>query len=429
MKQYLDIISLINSDFYKKNQRLSWHINHVEYGNFNENLFNFFEKIKFNEREDIIFQLAKTSIYKSMTDYLSHIYDYTMLSANNVQPEYSFNSKSYLESIWKRKKLSSIPQIERNNKEFKKNFIKKIYQIFTEIIPKNLFSYIVLSRNSLINDFLINKYDYLKLTHPIYLSSHKLESKLSKSLSKKISVLICSFVEEKYFKLESEHKETINFIIEGLLAEADSNLKNYDGFLKNSKNILLGTSTGHYTRLVSTIAKNHKINVWKFDHGGEKCFFDNDFYWNTVFYNTNVFVTYGKKWKKHVEKKAKDLNKDIEVKAIGSSYLQNIFSSNFEKKLKPNKKILYLASSFMSEENRTLYGTIVDPVLYDWQKYLIETIQSFKYQVIYKIHPKSTSKEYNNLGQIAAYKNSKSTMESFKDSDIVIMDYAGNCIC
>ena len=103
MKQYLDLISLINSDFYKKNQRLSWHINHVEYCNFNENLFNFLEKIEFTEREDIIFQLAKTSIYKSMTDYLSHVYDYTMLSSNNVQTEYSSNSKSYLESIWKKK--------------------------------------------------------------------------------------------------------------------------------------------------------------------------------------------------------------------------------------------------------------------------------------------------------------------------------------
>ena len=80
----------------------------------------------------------------------------------------------------------------------------------------------------------------------------------------------------------------------------------------------------------------------------------------------------------------------------------------------------------MSEERRLSYGTIIDPVLYDWQKYLIETIQSFKYEVIYKMHPKGMFQEHNNLGQIAAYKNTKGIMESFTDSDIVVLDYAGS---
>ena len=426
MKKYLDVVSLINSDFYKKNQRLSWHINHEEYVKFNDNLFNLFENIKFDERDDEIFQLAKPSIFKNLLDYLSHAYDYAILSSSYIEPIYSNHSKVYIDAVWKKKKISSIPPIERNYKVYKKSIIKKIYQTFTENIPKNLFKYIVVSRNPLIKDYLINNYNYLKLSHPIYLSSSRSKNKVPNILLQKISSLVFSMVEEKYFNLQDEHKQSIKFILERHLTEADSDLKNYDGFLKNSKNIILGTSSGYYSRLISTIAKKHNSNVWKFDHGGEKCFFDDNFYWNSAFYNTNVFVTYGKKWKKYVEKKAKDLNKDIQVKAIGSNYHKKIFNSNFEKKLKFNKKILYIASSFMSEENRLLYGTIIDPVLYDWQKYLIELLQSFNYDVIYKMHPKGVFQEDNNLGQIAAYKNTKPITESFKDSDIVVVDYAGS---
>ena len=44
MKKYLDVTSLVNSDFYKKNQRLSWHISHTEYNKFASDLYNLLEK-------------------------------------------------------------------------------------------------------------------------------------------------------------------------------------------------------------------------------------------------------------------------------------------------------------------------------------------------------------------------------------------------
>jgi hypothetical protein len=425
MKVYLDIIALINSDFYKKNQRLSWHMNNVEYDKFNLSLSDLFEKIKFDKTYDEIFQLAKTSIHKSVSIYLSHVYDYVMLSSNYIQPVYSSENKIYLDIIWKKKKLPIVPSIEQNNKAYKKSILKKTYQIITENIPKNLFKYIVASRNPLIKDFLTNNYKYLKISHPIYLSHYKSGSKTSKMLSQKISTLIFSMIEKKYFNLKDEHKQSINFIIERHLSEADSDLKNYDGFLKNSKNIIFGTSTGYYTRLISTIAKNHNINVWKFDHGGEKCFFDDHWYWNSAFYNTNVFVTYGKKWKEYLEKKAKYFNKQIEVKAFGSSYHKKIFNTDFGKKLN-NKKILYIPTSFLSEERELRYGTIIDPVYYDWQKYLIETLQKLQYEVIYKVHPNGKYQGDSNLGSIAKYKNTDPMIESLRHVDIVILDNAGS---
>ena len=426
MNKYLDITSLSSSDFYKSNERISWHINHDEYNKFNKDIFELLEKIKFKEKENDIFQLAKPSIYRTLSEYLSHVYDYVVLCSNNIKAVYSPKSKIYIDKIWQKKKISNIPSIEKNNKIYQKNVIKKIYQIFSEYIPKFFFNYIVMSRNPLINDFLTTKFKYLKLSHPIYLSSNRSESKISKILSQKMAFLIVEMIERKYFNLEDDHKHSINFIIENHLKEADNDLNNYNGLLKNSKNIILGSSSGHYNRLISTVAKNHSIKVWKFDHGGEKCFFDDNFYWSKSFYNRDVFVTYGKKWKDYVEIKAQDLKKKIKVKAIGSSYHKKIFNIHFGKKVNINKKILYIPGSFVSEQRDFLYDKIVDPLHFDWQKYLIETLQNFDYEVIYKMHPKGIKLENNNLSNIAAYRTSVNMNESLTYSDVVILDYAGS---
>ena len=426
MKKYLDVTSLVNSDFYKKNQRLSWHVNYLEYDKFTHDLYDLFKKIKFDERDDMVFQLAMESIYKDMSAYLSHIYDYVILSSKNIQPVYSHESKIYIDNIWKKKKLSLIPSSEQNNKIYKKNTIKKIYQILTENIPKNLFKYIVIERNPLIKDFLNNNYKYLRMTYPTHLSSFRSESELAKILSQKISTFIFSMIEKKYFNLEDEHKQSVNFIIERYLSKADNDLKNYDGFLRNTKNIILGTNSSYNSRLISTIARNHNTNVWKFDHGGDRCFFDDDRYWNSAFHNTNVFITYGRKWKEYLERKAKDFNKDIEVKTIGSSNYKKIFNTYFGKKLKNNKKILYAPARFVSEKREFPHYKMIDPVLYDWQKYLIETLQNLQYEVIYKKHPKGTLHEKNNLDTIAKYTMTNPMFESLKHADTVIIDSAGS---
>ena len=160
MNKYLDIISLLSSDFYKSNERISWHINHDEYNKFNKDVFDLLEKIKFKEKENDIFQLAKPSIYRTLSEYLSHVYDYVVLCSNNIKAIYSPKSKIYIDRIWQKKKISNIPSIEKDNEIYQKDVIKKIYQIFSEYIPKFFFNYIVMSRNPLIKDFLTSKFKY-----------------------------------------------------------------------------------------------------------------------------------------------------------------------------------------------------------------------------------------------------------------------------
>ena len=79
----------------------------------------------------------------------------------------------------------------------------------------------------------------------------------------------------------------------------------------------------------------------------------------------------------------------------------------------------------MSEERIFPYTKLIDPVVYDWQKYLIETVQNFHYEVIYKTHPKGKLHAVNNLGKIAKYNIMDSMIKSLSHADIVILDIAG----
>ena len=64
MNKYLDLNSLINSDFYLKNKRLNWHISQSEYHKFLNDIYDLIESIKLNKKEENeIFQLVKTSIF------------------------------------------------------------------------------------------------------------------------------------------------------------------------------------------------------------------------------------------------------------------------------------------------------------------------------------------------------------------------------
>ena len=426
MSKYLDIVSLINSDFYKKKQRISWHINHNEYYNLINEVYNLLDNLNSDIKNNKIYDVSKFSIFKNISTYLSHVYDYVILSKNNIKPEYSENSKIYIDNIWKKIPLSSDLEANRRNLTLKKNFVKKIYSKFLNLIPNTFFKYSILVKNHLIDDFLKkNKFKYLTIYPTSNITVNSLDNLQIKKLSQELSSMIIFTIEEKYFFLNDDQKKSINFIINQNLLNTNNDFKNYNGQIKNSKNIIIGTDTNPYYSFISYIAKNNGIKVWRFDHGGEKCFFDDDFHWTQVFYNIDVFVTYGKKWKNLLEKKIKTLNKNIEVKAIGSSHYKKIYNTYFGLKTNSVKKILYIPNSFVSESRQLTNKKIIDLVLYDWQKYLIKTLQNNNYEVIYKKHPKGKFHKENNLGKISNYETSEPMIKALKYADIVICDMAG----
>lgn len=427
MEKYLDIVSLINSDFYKKKQRLSWHIDHAEYNKFANDLYDLLENFEFDKVENEIFQIVKNEIFNSLTQYLSHVYDFIILSQKNIKPIYSKESSIYIDPIWQKKTIIDTFSLDLEKKRKKHTLIKYIYSSLTKKISKNFFKFIITSQNQLSLEFTEKmRYNCFKILPAYYFPINLEKNNISKNLSEKISAKIFLMINEFYFDLNIDHKKSINFIIEVNLSRAFNDLKIYDGFLKKTKNIITGTGNNYYNRLISNLSKKHGTKIWRFNHGGERFFFDDNIYWKNEFFQTDIYITYGVKWLDYIKKRGKKFKKEIQVNSIGSKYHKKIFDLYFSKKKTYLKKILYIPNSFVSEGRQFPNSKIIDPILYDWQKYLLEILKRFKFEVIYKTHPKGFLQKINNLEIFTNYKTNQSMIESLKYADTVILDYLGS---
>ena len=141
MEKYLDITSLIKSDFYKKNQRLSWHISHTEYNKLSSDLNNLLENLEFDKIENEIFQIVKFDIFSSLSQYLSHVYDFILLSRQNIKPIYSRDSNIYIDPIWQKRPIMNTFVLDLQKRRKKNNIFKycysKMFKNFTHILFSN----------------------------------------------------------------------------------------------------------------------------------------------------------------------------------------------------------------------------------------------------------------------------------------------------
>jgi hypothetical protein len=216
------------------------------------------------------------------------------------------------------------------------------------------------------------------------------------------------------------------FIIETYLSRVCNDLKVSFNFLNNYRNIITSSGTNYYNRLISHIAKKQGITTWRFHHGGERCFFNEPHYWNEEFFNTDIFVTYGKKWAEFASKSLNNNNLGLETRYIGSNYLKKISTIHFSRNSKSKVNVLYIPNSFVAEARQFPFIKIIDPLLFDWQRYLIELLQNNGFDVIYKKHPKGFFQAENILGKIAKYESTKPMIEALHDADIVLCDMAGS---
>jgi len=179
--------------------------------------------------------------------------------------------------------------------------------------------------------------------------------------------------------------------------------------------------------LISSILKAEDTEVIRFNHGGERCFYDDVHFWEDGdLFQTDIYVTYGKKWKIWLEKIVKKTGNKITIESIGSDYHYEIYNKFFHKKIQKNKKILYIPNSFIGEIRVFPYAKLIDPVLFDWQKYLIEVLQKNGFEVIYKKHPKGLFHEENFLGNLSSHESKKPMVEALEEADMVLCDMAGS---
>ena len=80
----------------------------------------------------------------------------------------------------------------------------------------------------------------------------------------------------------------------------------------------------------------------------------------------------------------------------------------------------------MGEDRQFPYAKIIDVILFDFQKHLIESLKNNGFNVVYKKHPKGVlfGKEF--LGQISDSYSTETITRALKNYDVIVFEYAGS---
>jgi hypothetical protein len=429
MKQpnrYLDIQSLIESDFYKSNKRIDWDTKHSVYDEMTMDLIKWLSLVKLSKDEINGFNITSPFLLRNLSSYLTHLYDFKVMSKNKIEPSFAENN-FYFDFIWKNLALNKIYSIELEKNKLNWSILRYLYAKVIFKLLKSFVGVVVVSKNELLKGYLKKKkINYLQLL-PEYLFKINLEpTQKSKKLSEKILVSLVKNIEKKYFKLSKNQFDYLNFIINGLYARTFNDLDNYGSDIKGFKRLLTGTGGNYYSRLFSYFAKSHNIHVSRFDHGGDRVFFQDLQYWNNETFNIDSYFTFGDLAVKNLKAISNKIGKDFSIEKLKNFKFENTYNS--KKIISQNNKILYIPSSFVGESRQLPFIKLIDPILFDFEKYLIDVLQNNHFEVIYKQHPKGLALGQEFLGNLADLSLKTSITEALEMVDIVIFEFAGTAI-
>ena len=428
-KRYLDITSLISDDYFDSHKRVHQDTKQQEYDEFANDLYGWMKSMDLTENESEIFNIVFPSIYKDLSGYLSHVYDFYALSDKNVQIRFS-EDNFYFDSIWNKKPINKIYAIELEKSRFKKSWKRLLYSNVFARVARPFFNTAVISTNDLVKKFAKSSgTPFLRLLPQYIFAINLSPTNESRALSNKVSVFLISKIEEQYFDLDVNYKKYIHFLVGGVLARVSNDLINYNGFLKGLKSVVTGTGGNYYNRLFSYLAQKEGVEVKRFDHGGDRCFFNDLSYWENELYKVDSYYTYGKLSRGCIEDMAKFFSISVNVEELSPfSFEAEKNSAKQGGSIKGTGKILYFPSSFVGEARQFPYAKIIDTILFDFQKHLIELLQESGFEVTYKQHPKGFSNGQVFMGSVADSTSTDCVNESLKGADIVICEHAGSAL-
>ena len=420
----LDVPSILKSglDITSK-KRLYWHIPHCEYDELTSQLYSWIKDINLSNEDLKVFEIVKPLVFQSLSAYLTHVYDSIKIREYGLHSKYDKQSNIFLNKIYNKIPVDVIANIQLEQVRFNKNIKKKAYSILLERMPNFFLKKVRISRNPLNTQNNNNSLDLLAPYHfPIDLSNSSESTRITQLVTNEL----ISKIELKYFPLKGHHIDSIFNIVNTCMNRVINDLYRYNGFLKGVTSILTGTGCKYYNRLLPyLVTSNHNAtaSVKVFSHGGERVFFEDNWYWDCELSYASEYISYGHQ-SSYVLKKM--LNNNVTFKSIGSNYCNKIYNKHFSNVVSSEKKILYIPNSFVGESRQFPNAKIIDPILLDWQLYLIRKMQLLGYVVIYKRHPKGFFHDQNSIGRVADYETNLPMEEALYEADTVVCDSAGS---
>jgi hypothetical protein len=198
--------------------------------------------------------------------------------------------------------------------------------------------------------------------------------------------------------------------------------------------MLLSGTPKHLGRLAGWLYREEGRPVARCAHGGERVFFA-DYEWGLAeFPDCDIYFAHSAGERDAIRQRLDSggtarvlTNQTIDVRTLGSPHHQSLLKRSRERGQRPRSgTLLYVAGGYLGEQLGDFPSRKPPDILYlDWQIDLIETLKSFGYRVVAKLHPAGIAREARYLGHYTDGIVEGLFDPTAVDADCFVFDFAG----
>lgn len=426
---YVDIEAMLADNFHLGEERYRTAITQQKYDHLGEHIFVALRDLVSN-KDDLseLIELCFPQLYSNLCIYLSFLLD---LSAGAHSKRISFSSRAShtFNVINSRRRIEDTPLNNIAGSRWVPNWKLNSYHRVVPWLPSKLYSRLVLQKNTLALDFLEGRGAVrFSLEHYLYVNGAAGGREIAvdtTSCRYILNSLVLDSIAGIREVLDDLHTSNLLDIIRmdlGSIMYLKKFVEN-DRFLSNvsGKQIITGTGSKSSTRVLSKFFKINGNEVLRFSHGGDRCFFNDEVFRKTEFFECDKYITHG-----HAEGRFL-FDRSIGMSSKYHKRLYESFSNTSNTGNQSHRTVVYCSGSYVGDLRHFYNMKYVDTLYFDWQLYLVKMLKRIcSSSVLYKKHPKGFLHAENVVGEFADGELNMPMEEALAYGDIWIFDMAGS---
>jgi len=392
-----------------------------------------FSRFSFKGKEEVVWKLKVRDVYCELVFFLYAMVVKNLILKEGFVPMVSDENK-ILKALLEKKCARLLPFLYSHvDERFFERFKRTLKNLYFSINKRKYFQ---IGSNSLLDSFKdkigVNP-NILNFIPKSYLVGMKEIPKRQNELSDGIISYFDSFCNNYGIRLEELELKYLRRVVKYHISSAFYDIGFAFSKVKKWYTLITGTSGKYVTRLLSYYFKREGASVLRFDHGGERSFFEDKWWGISEFIFLDEFVTFGNGHIKCIQKHIRNgsyllLEKGFHINSVRDNSYWEI-NLRYKGKIPRGKKVMIVLPALLRERVLIGYGCPDVMAL----AVIVKVIRIFKergFYVILKKHPKSPFTFMGNLfNGIVDEIDSGAFVESLLKADYFVFFYAGTAFC
>jgi hypothetical protein len=193
--------------------------------------------------------------------------------------------------------------------------------------------------------------------------------------------------------------------------------------LRDGSRVLMSSGGNYFNTVATFLKENNNITINRYAHGGERCFFNDKYFWRYELSNIDEYISYNINWEAYIRNNYKYAN-NIKMRSVNSGHLRQItdnYTPHCPKQLNAIN-ILVVGVSYVGEALQV--HKISDHNQLKLEKKILRSLKN--HNVKYRAHPKGLLNKGLLLEKGAEFELSVNDLVSdLSWADVVLVTYFG----